>query len=142
MKRLVAIALLPLALAAFAPQPPADAPRLSAGERRQLSWETTETIVRQLIDNGCWTDHRDMPDARRLSAIVRIYIGADGRLLRDPELVSPASEPLNDVPLKTFIGYVREALAKCNAVGFKLSPESFELLRDNYVDLQFTPRIG
>lgn len=135
MRKLAAIALLPLALAAFAPQRPGP-------ELKRAGAEAVSAIARQLIDKQCWTDHSDMPEARRLSAIFRISLGADGHFTKEPELVHPAAPPLGDAPLQAFIRDARRALTQCNALGFDLSPEDAELLQGEDIDIQFVPKIG
>lgn len=142
MRRLRVIAA--LMLAAFAPQTPTDIkpPRLEAAETRRVTASLGDYIATQLINNGCWTDHRDMSDARRLLAVFRVHIGADGHFTQEPELIRPAPPPSGDAPLQTFIGYAREALAKCNAIGFKIPPDAADLVRDQAIDIYFSPRVG
>lgn len=144
MKRLAAIALLPLALAAFAPQPPDDnaAARLTFEEERKVSSDVMDAIKRQLIENGCWADHRDMPEAKRLSVIFRIQLGPDGHFSAPPRLLDPMQAPANDKPMQTFIAYARQALETCNTQGWQLPEGASEVLRDSYIDLMFVPRIG
>ena len=144
MRRLAAIVFLPLALAAFAPQPPDnETPRkMSAAEERELSRDTMKAITSQIIGKGCWTDHTDLPEARRLSTTLRIYVGPDGHLIGTPQLIQPASEPLRDHPLQEFIKLAREALKKCDADGFDLPQGASEVLDDEYIDIMFLPKIG
>ena len=136
MRRLCVMAA--LMLAAFAPQ----TPDIGPDRKQSPTQEAANSIAQQMLDNGCWTDHRDMPEARRLSAVFRIYIGADGHFSREPELVRPAPAPSGDAPLQTFIGYAREALTKCNAIGFKIPPDADDLVRDQAIDIHFSPRVG
>ena len=135
MKRLAAIALLPLALAAFAPQPPDD-------EKQQSSSEIVGFVSRQLLEKRCWTDHSDMPEARRLRTTFRIWLGPDGKFSLPPQLIDPAVEPTNDEQMRLFIAHARRALNVCNRLGWELPQGAAELLRDNYIDLQFVPKIG
>lgn len=131
MMRQVTVSLLPLALAAFVPQADKDRPLANIAT----------SIARQLVDKECWTDHRDMPNARNLTTTLRIYLGADGHLTKEPELIHPPTLPASDIPLRTFIGFAQDALAKCNAMRFDIPAGSSELLATNYIDIMFTPRI-
>jgi hypothetical protein len=141
-KRVAAIALLPLALAAFAPQQPDDRAPLSTAEKKQLSVEIIVAVKAQLMENHCWADHSDMPEARRLSVTIRIWLGPDGHFRAPPQLVNPEQEPLNDRPMQVFLAHARRALDVCNIIGWKLPDRSAELLPENYIDLMFVPKVG
>jgi hypothetical protein len=125
-------------LAAFAPQPPEFTP-----DRTKHPEAITVKILAHLIDSRCWTDHSDMPDARRLRATFRIWIGRDGRFSREPELIAPATEPQADSSASLFVGYAREALARCNAIGW---PVTEDLLRlpdpPPWIDITFLPSVS
>jgi hypothetical protein len=86
-----------------------------------------QAIGSQLISNRCWTDHSDMADAHRLRAVINIRLGRNGRFLDEPKLVEPARPPANDPAMQAYIQETFMALNKCNAIGFKIPPEYFEL---------------
>jgi hypothetical protein len=142
-KQLCAIALA-LMLAAFAPQPPISdkPPRLNAGERQRITVSITDYIRLHLINNRCWTDHSDLPDARTLRATFRIWLGRDGKFSRPPELIQPATDPEPGSPSAQFVDLAREALRMCDAIGWPVVEAYFEVSDPPpYIDILFMPKV-
>ncbi len=144
MRKFCAIALLPLMLAAFAPQPIGSETqdRLSVQDKRRLSAEVTGAVVDQLIDNGCWVDHSDMAEAKRLRATIRIWLGPDGRFSAPPVLINPESIPSGDKAMQVFVAHAQRALKMCDEIGWKLPERSAEVLAGDFIELTFMPKIG
>jgi hypothetical protein len=119
-----------------------EAPRLSAGDKRRMTASIEDIIKSQLITNGCFADHSDMADAKRLRATFRVWFGRNGKFSQTYQLVSPAREPFNDPPLQAFIAHARRALDKCNNIGWQVPEDYFRLPQPQYIDLEFVPKIG
>ena len=119
-----------------------EAPRLSAGDKRRMTASIEDIIKWQLITNGCFADHSDMADAKRLRATFRVWFGRNGKFSQTYQLVSPAREPFNDPPLQAFIAHARRALDKCNNIGWRVPDDYFRLPQPQYIDLEFVPKIG
>jgi hypothetical protein len=133
-----------MVLAAFAPQPPTGdkLPRLNAGEKHRITVSITDYVRLHLIENRCWTDHSDLPDARRLSATFRIWLGRDGKFSRPPELIQPAAEPEPGSPSAQFVGLAREALQMCDALGWPVIDAYFKVSDPPaYIDIFFMPKV-
>src|SRR5262249_39390065 len=62
------------------------APRVGAGDMTRMTATVADFIRAQLLANGCWGDHDDMADARRLRAVIRVRFLASGHFLGEPEL--------------------------------------------------------
>jgi hypothetical protein len=128
-------------LAGFSPQLPTPADTQSAqSDPKLIAVASLQAIRTQLLRSYCWADHSDMPEATRLRATIRIWIGRDGKFSREPELLLPEREPVNDVPLQTFIGHARRALRMCNSLGWNL-PDAYFDLEAPYIDVEFIARL-
>ncbi|HVY88331.1 MAG TPA: hypothetical protein VG942_05645 [Hyphomonadaceae bacterium] len=112
--------------------------RAGAGDMKRMTATVTDFIRAQLLAKGCWTDHDDMADARRLRAVIRVRFTASGHFLGDPQLVDPR-EPSSDPPMQAFIGFARTALDKCNRLGFQVPQEYFQVQPAQYIDIEFLP---
>ena len=119
-----------------------EAPRMSVGDRRQMTATIIDILVSQLKDNRCWADHSDMANAKRLRATFRIAFGRNGKFSMQPELVSPTRKPANDPPLNTFIVHAERALSMCNQKGWIVPEAYFRLPEPRTIDLEFLPKIG
>jgi outer membrane biosynthesis protein TonB len=119
-----------------------DTPRMSVGDRKRMTASITDIIRSQLISKGCWADHSDMADARRLKATFRVWFGRNGKFSQEAQLVSPGREPSGDPPLQTFVQHARRALSMCNQIGWLVPEEYFRLPQPQYIDLEFLPKIG
>lgn len=128
--------------AGTAPASAKEAPRLSAGDRRNMTARVEDIIKSQLVSKGCFADHSDMADARRLRATFRVWFGRNGKFSQPYQLVSPTREPFNDPPLQAFIAHARRALNMCNDLGWQVPEEYFRLPQPQYIDLEFVPKIG
>jgi hypothetical protein len=117
-------------------------PRLGAGDLKRMTASIEQIILSQLIGNGCWADHSDMADARRLKATFRIWFGRGGKFSQAYQLVSPAREPSGDIPLQTFIAHARRALDKCNTIGWHVPEDYFKLPQPQYIDITFIPKVA
>ncbi len=120
----------------------AEAPRMSVGDRRQMTATIIDILVSQLKDNRCWADHSDMADAKRLRATFRIAFGRNGKFSIQPLLVQPVRKPANDPPLNTFIVHAERALSMCNQKGWIVPEAYFNLPEPRTIDLEFLPKIG
>lgn len=116
--------------------------RLSVGDRRQMTASVEDAIRSQLIAKGCFADHSDMADARRLRVTLRVWFGRNGKFSQAYQLVSPAREPSNDQPLQVFLTHARRALDMCNNLGWQVPPDYFRLPQPQYIDIVFLPKIG
>lgn len=119
-----------------------EAPRLSAGDRRRMTASITDIIISQLVDKGCWADHSDMADAKRLTATYRVWFGRNGKFSKPPELINPSRKPANDPPLNTYIVHAERALNKCNTIGWYVPEDYFRLPQPAFIDIEFLPSIG
>jgi hypothetical protein len=125
-----------------APAAANEAPRLSAGDKRRMTASVEDVIRSQLISNGCWADHSDMADAKRLKATFRVSFGRNGKFAQAYQMVSPARPPMNDPPLQAFIVHAQRALNMCNNIGWVVPEEYFTRLQSPYLDIEFLPKIG
>lgn len=128
--------------AGVAPASSNEAPRMGAGEKRRMVASIEDIIKSQLITKGCFADHSDMADAKRLRVTLRVWFGRTGKFSQKYELVSPAREPFNDPPLQAFLTHARRALDMCNNLGWQVPDEYFRLPQPQYIDLTFVPKIG
>ncbi len=119
-----------------------EAPRLSAGDKRRMTASVEDVIRSQLISNGCWADHSDMADAKRLKATFRVWFGRNGKFAQRYQMVSPTREPMGDPPMQAFIVHARRALDMCNNIGWVVPEEYFTRLQSPYLDIEFLPKIG
>lgn len=119
-----------------------EAPRMAVGDRRRMTATITDILVSQLRDNGCWADHSDMADAKRLRATFQVAFARNGKFSVQPKLVSPVRKPANDPPLNTFIVHAERALNMCNQIGWRVPEDYFSKLGAPTVDLEFLPKIG
>lgn len=140
MKRLTAIALA-LMLAAFAPQPPNNAP--PAPDRKAETRAMLTDIRMHLINQRCWADQSDLPDSRTLRATFRIWFGRDGKFSQEPEMVFPKSEPDAGTSMATFVANARRALSMCNAIGWPVPALYFELSdHPQWIEIEFLPQVS
>lgn len=129
-------AIVALMLAALAAQPLSMAQETTTPAQRFLG-----DIRQHLIGNRCWSDHSDMPDARRLRAIFRVWIGQDGKFSRVPEMVYPTAAPVADAPMSEFVVLVLNALATCNELGWPVPENYFEPSKvPAWIDIEFLPK--
>ncbi len=119
-----------------------EAPRLSAGDKRRMTASIEDIIKSQLITKGCFADHSDMADAKRLRVTLRVWFGRNGKFSQAYQLVAPAREPFNDPPLMAFLAHARRALDMCNNLGWQVPDDYFRLPQPQYIDLTFVPKIG
>jgi hypothetical protein len=117
-------------------------PRMGAGEKRRMVASIEDIIKSQLITKGCFADHSDMADAKRLRVTLRVWFGRNGKFSQAYQLVSPARDPFNDPPLQAFLAHARRALDKCNNLTWQVPEEYFRLPQPQYIDLTFVPKIG
>ncbi len=66
-----------------------DAARKGVGDNQRMTITIADSIRSQLMSRGCWTDKDDMPDAKRLRAVIRVRFERGGRLLGDPKMIDP-----------------------------------------------------
>jgi outer membrane biosynthesis protein TonB len=113
------------------------APRKGAGDHQRMTITVADFIRDQLQRRGCWADQEDMADAKRLRATIRIRFDRDGRLLDEPQLISPAREPAGDQPMQIFVQRARRALSMCSP--FTVPREYYEVNPPQYIDIEFLP---
>ena len=95
-------------------------------------------VMRQLLDNDCWSNQSTLADAQNMVATIRVRFGRDGRFSEEPKLIEPSRMPSGG----PFLVYVTRAFAglnKCNNIGFKIPPEYFTDMKSPFIDLRFKP---
>jgi hypothetical protein len=112
-----------------------DAARKGAGDNQRMTITIADSIRSQLMSRGCWTDKDDMPDAKRLRAIIRVRFERGGRLMGDPQLIDPSRQPAGDRPMLVFIQQALASLRQCEP--FQVPPEYYA--SSPYIDLTFVP---
>jgi hypothetical protein len=95
-------------------------------------------IMRQILDNGCWSKQTGLADARTMSATIRVRFGRDGRFSEEPKLVEPSRMPSGG-PFLVYVTRAFSGLNKCNTMGFKVPPEYFTVMKSPTIDLRFQP---
>lgn len=103
----------------------AAAPRRGAGERERAIASFSDIVRTQM--EYCWRDVQDLPDKERLVVTLKVTLNADGRLARDPELISPPSIPVGDGVMREAIERAINATISC--VPYKLPAEDYDLWR-------------
>jgi outer membrane biosynthesis protein TonB len=120
-----------------------EAPRMSAGDRRRMTATIIDIIATQLVANGCWADHSDMADAKRLRATFRFSFARNGTFAIKPTLIQPTRKPVNDPPLNTYIVHAERALNECNRNGWKIPEDYFRLpTADQVIEFEFLTSLG
>jgi outer membrane biosynthesis protein TonB len=114
-------------------------PRRGVGDKTRMTMTVADAIKSQLISKKCWTNHADMADARRLRAVIAVRFGRDGHFALEPKLIEPTREPNNDPPLQVYIQRARNALSKCNQMGFQIPEEYFSFNPPETIELVFLP---
>lgn len=125
-----------------APAPANTPPQLGAGDKRRMTARIEDIIKTQLTEKGCFADHSDMADARRMRGTFRVWFGRNGKFSQKYQLISPTREPFGDPPLQAFITHARRALDMCNNIGWQIPEEYFTQLGAPYIDLEFTTQLG
>jgi hypothetical protein len=106
----------------------------AAGGGTKLTGDLEAALRRQI--QPCWLEPADMSNPRRLLVEVSIDLGLDGRLLRDPVLVTPSSRAGADASLVVAIDNALRAVRQC--APFNLPPDRYESWRQ--VRFSFDPR--
>jgi outer membrane biosynthesis protein TonB len=109
--------------------------RKGAGDNQHMTITIADSIRSQLMSRGCWTDKDDMPDAKRLRAIIRVRFERGGRLMGDPQMIDPTRQPAGDRPMLVFIQQALASLRQCEP--FQVPPEYYAT--SPYIDLTFVP---
>jgi outer membrane biosynthesis protein TonB len=105
-----------------------------AGGGTQLTGDLEAALRSQIKE--CWLEPADMSNPRSLLVVVSIDLGIDGRLTRDPVLVSPASKAGASPSLVVAIDNALRAVRQC--APFTLPPDRYETWRQ--VRFSFDPR--
>ena len=84
----------------------------------------------------CWLEPANMSESARLLVVVSIDLGVDGRLLRDPVLVTPSSRAGANPSLVVAIDNALRAVREC--APFTLPPDRYESWRQ--VRFNFDPQ--
>ncbi len=95
-----------------------------------------EAALRSQIE-PCWLEPANMADAARLRVVVSIDLGIDGRVLRDPILVTPSSRAGASPSLVVAIDNALRAVRDC--APFRLPPDRYETWRQ--VRFSFDPQL-
>lgn len=93
-----------------------------AGGGTQLTGDL-EAALRSQIQR-CWLEPANMAEASRLLVVVSIDLGIDGRVLRDPVLVTPSSRAGASPSLVVAIDNALRAVRDC--APFTLPPDRYE----------------
>ncbi len=109
--------------------------RKGAGDNQRMTITIADSIRSQLMSRGCWTDKDDMPDAKRLRAIIRVRFERGGRLMGDPQMIDPPRQPAGDRPMLVFIQQALASLRQCEP--FQVPSEYYAT--SPYIDLTFVP---
>jgi hypothetical protein len=105
-----------------------------AGGGAQLTGDLEAALRSQI--QPCWLEPANMADASRLLVVVSIDLGVDGRLLRDPIMVTPSSRAGASPSLVVAIDNALRAVREC--APFNLPPDRYESWRQ--VRFNFDPR--
>lgn len=95
-------------------------------------------IMRQILDNGCWSKQTGLADAQTMTATIRVRFGRDGRFSEEPKLIEPSRMPSGG-PYLVYVTRAFSGLNKCNSLGFKVPPEYFTAMKSPTIDLRFQP---
>jgi outer membrane biosynthesis protein TonB len=95
-------------------------------------------IMRQILDNGCWSKQTGLADAQTMSATIRVRFGRDGRFSEEPKLIEPSRMPAGG-PFLVYVTRAFSGLNKCNTRGFKVPDEYFSVMKSPTIDLRFQP---
>jgi outer membrane biosynthesis protein TonB len=109
--------------------------RRGAGDNQSMTITIAAYISSQLRRRGCWPDQKDMPDAKRLHATIRVKFERGGKLAEDPKMLDPPRQPVGDKPMQVFTQRAFSALRQCEP--FQVPPEYFN--NPGYIDLVFLP---
>jgi hypothetical protein len=105
-----------------------------AGGGSVLTGDLEAALRAQIKD--CWLEPADMSNPRSLLVVVNIELGIDGRLMREPQLVSPSSKAGASASLVVAIDNALRAVRQC--APFTLPPDRYESWRS--VQFSFDPR--
>jgi hypothetical protein len=86
-------------------------PRFGVGEQTGLTASEIDAIASKF--ESCWRSTEDMRDADRLIVRLRIVLGPDGRLTRNPELLAPARRTGNDAQMQVAVDRAFNAVEVC-----------------------------
>jgi len=84
----------------------------------------------------CWGDQDDLPDAKRLHALIRVRFNSSGMLNGEPELVEPNRMPASDRTMTIFVTRALRALQQCQP--FTIPPE-YNQRSQPAIELNFVP---
>ena len=105
-----------------------------AGGGAQLTGDLEAALRSQIKD--CWLEPANMANADRLLVVVSMDLGLDGRLLRDPVLVTPSSRAGANASLVVAIDNALRAVRDC--APYALPPDRYDSWRQ--VRFNFDPR--
>lgn len=106
----------------------------ASGGGTQLTGDLEAALRAQIKE--CWLEPADMSNPRSLLVEVNIELGVDGRLLRDPVLVTPSSRVGANASLAVAIDNALRAVRQC--APFNLPADRYETWRK--VRFSFDPR--
>lgn len=115
------------------------AARRGVGDKTRNTITVADFIVQQMLRKGCWSDQDDMPDAKRLRAVIRVKFGRDGRFVGQPELREPTRIGIGDKPMEVFVARAHAGLNKCNQLGFEVPAQYYETQPPQWIDIVFLP---
>lgn len=112
--------------------------RLSVGTGDGETVRIEQYIMRQLLDNECWSDQETLANSQNMVATIRVRFGHDGHFSEDPQLIVPARMPAQG-PFLVYITRAFAGLSRCNNIGFKVPETYFTTMKSPYINLNFKP---
>lgn len=88
------------------------------------------------LKQKCWGDQDDLPDAKRLHALIRVRFTSGGMLSGEPELVEPNRMPASDRTMTIFVTRALRALQQCQP--YTIPPE-YNQRGQPAIELNFVP---
>jgi hypothetical protein len=106
----------------------------SSRDEQAIQRAVVQAITVQLRANGCWTEQSNVLEGRDNVILFGLRFGRDGKLVDAPQGPVVKDDPV----LQGFVERARDALKKCDAIGFRL-PETF-LAAPGWVFVTFEAR--
>jgi hypothetical protein len=85
--------------------------RFGVGDATGLTASEIDAIALKMKD--CWRSSKDMREADRLYVQLRLVIGPDGRLMREPDMLRPRARPSGDQPMIVAVENAQRAVRLC-----------------------------
>jgi hypothetical protein len=85
--------------------------RFGVGDATGLTATEVDAIASKM--EGCWRSTADLSDADRLLVRLRLVIGPDGDLMREPQMLRPSAKTGNDASLQVAVDRALRAVNIC-----------------------------